>query len=121
MKRRYGFVSNSSSSSFICEVCGEEICGMDICFEDWGFCECVEEHVFCQEHIIGEYDGSMYEVPESQCPICQFTDVALSDIKKYVLLKSGFNSYTEAEEAIKEEFDSYSALVNYLYKKNKLG
>lgn len=30
VKFRNGFVSNSSSSSFICEICGEEESGYDI-------------------------------------------------------------------------------------------
>ena len=33
MKIRAGFVSNSSSSSFICDVCGDEVSGVDISLE----------------------------------------------------------------------------------------
>jgi hypothetical protein len=41
MKIRSGFVSNSSSSSFVCDVCGENISGMDIGLSDAGMFECM--------------------------------------------------------------------------------
>lgn len=50
MKKRMGFVSNSSSSSFLCEVCGEIESGMDLCLGDAGYCECADGHVFCEGH-----------------------------------------------------------------------
>jgi len=34
MKIRQGFVSNSSSSSFTCDVCGEEVSGYDVCLSE---------------------------------------------------------------------------------------
>ena len=40
MKIRYGFVSNSSSSSFTCLVCGSTESGMDACASDFDFVEC---------------------------------------------------------------------------------
>jgi len=54
MKIRNGFVSNSSSSSFICEVCGEEACGMDLCLSEVGMSKCEKGHCFCDEHQISE-------------------------------------------------------------------
>lgn len=52
MKIRKGFVSNSSSSSFICEVCGEVESGYDASASDVGFSFCENGHSFCQEHVL---------------------------------------------------------------------
>jgi hypothetical protein len=50
MKIRKGFVSNSSSSSFTCNVCGENACGMDLGLEDADMFECVNGHTYCGSH-----------------------------------------------------------------------
>jgi hypothetical protein len=51
MKIRLNYVSNSSSSSFICDVCGKEACGYDICLEDYGMYCCENGHVFCEHEM----------------------------------------------------------------------
>ena len=50
MKVRTGFVSNSSSSSFICDVCGEEAIGRDISLQDAEMFECENNHYVCNSH-----------------------------------------------------------------------
>ena len=52
MKIRKGFVSNSSSSSFICEVCGSAESGYDMSTRDAGFYRCVSGHEFCESHLV---------------------------------------------------------------------
>ena len=52
MKIRKGFVSNSSSSSFICEVCGDVQSGWDMPIEDAGMYRCENDHTFCDSHKI---------------------------------------------------------------------
>ena len=47
MKIRKGFVSNSSSSSFICDLCGESHSGWDINVYAVGGYECENGHVVC--------------------------------------------------------------------------
>ena len=48
MKKRYGFVSNSSSSSYTCQVCGEQGEYYDEC----PTIECTNGHEFCEEHLL---------------------------------------------------------------------
>lgn len=50
MKIRNGFVSNSSSSSFICNFCGEAEGGYDFTLRDADMAECVHGHVFHLYH-----------------------------------------------------------------------
>jgi hypothetical protein len=52
MKIRKGFVSNSSSSSFICDVCGENQSGMDIILSDCDMFKCQKGHTICNSHKI---------------------------------------------------------------------
>ena len=52
MKIRKGFVSNSSSSSFICEVCGNVESGYDASYDDMDFAQCENGHEFCRDHIM---------------------------------------------------------------------
>ena len=72
MKKRQGFVSNSSSSSFVCDVTGEEESGWDCSPTDFGYYECCNGHIFPQDMIVGELsdDDDSYELDEKYCPIC---------------------------------------------------
>jgi len=53
MKIRNGFVSNSSSSSFVCDVCHTNVSGMDIGLDDAEMFECVDGHTVCDDHLVG--------------------------------------------------------------------
>lgn len=52
MKIRKGFVSNSSSSSFVCDVCGNVESGYDASASEVGFANCENGHEFCEDHIV---------------------------------------------------------------------
>ena len=54
MKIRNGFVANSSSSSYVCDVCYYAEGGYAISLSDVGMCECVVGHTFCESHVIGD-------------------------------------------------------------------
>lgn len=52
MKFRKGFVSNSSSSSFICDISGEIFTGMDMCLSDFDLYQCVNGHTFHKDFLV---------------------------------------------------------------------
>lgn len=62
MKTRSGFVSNSSSTSFTCDVCGTSEAGYDMCLSDCGMCNCRNGHTFCEDH----QKGSVPEATEEE-------------------------------------------------------
>ena len=47
MKFRTDYVTNSSSSSYVCEICGRTESGWDIGLSECEMMECVNGHVFC--------------------------------------------------------------------------
>ena len=51
MKFRSGFVTNSSSSSYVCEICGDCEGGYDMSLEDAEMYECENGHTFCRSHV----------------------------------------------------------------------
>jgi hypothetical protein len=52
MKMRLGFVSNSSSSSFVCTVSGEVFSGMDMSISEFDMSRCENNHEFCNEYLV---------------------------------------------------------------------
>ena len=87
MKIRSGFVSNSSSSSFICCVCGRNEVVYDGSLGDVGMAQCVHGHTICQEEMLkgGTKDESYYEISPENCPVCQFKESSSVDMAKYLL------------------------------------
>lgn len=132
-KKRLGFVSNSSSSSFVCDVCRKKESGYDARLKDFDMSCCENGHEFCNGHMVREMsdlsrdellkyakDGFEYmnedsksgfiadledaetpddfmeifeemqdeygesDVPAFICPICGFTHVNDSDLRRYL-------------------------------------
>lgn len=98
MKVRKGFVSNSSSSSFVCDLTGEAFEIYDGEFgSEYGIISCVKGHTMVFEGFpaIEEYlkkaedefesEYEIYtEMPSEVCPICQKDPKAVSMIKERI-------------------------------------
>jgi len=59
MKIRQGFVSNSSSSSFTCNVCGTEQSGW-MSVDEAGMFECENGHTVCKDHVRKDFDKKKF-------------------------------------------------------------
>lgn len=53
MKIRLCYVSNSSSSSYVCDICGQADGGYEITLDEANMYQCERWHVFCKDHAIG--------------------------------------------------------------------
>lgn len=112
MKVRKGFVSNSSSSSFICDLTGDVEGGYDCCLTDVDMVECEKGHTFYYESFPDvkawvqdeiDYDGrndgdesetndkgenrnegDNYGLPARLCPICNGDPKAKAMIVKRI-------------------------------------
>ena len=87
MKIRNGFVSNSSSSSFVCCVCARSEVVYDGSLGDVGMAQCIHGHTICQEELLKGYDDnkSFYEIDSKYCPVCQFKESSSIDMARYLL------------------------------------
>lgn len=124
MKFRKSFVTNSSSSSYICDYCGEEASGWDMSLSEAEMIECVNGHTVCEECIDSKtlkylYDNYAdedkdtywedwrYELPEKYCPICSFDVFLDSDILKFLEKFHSINM-DDIKNEIKKNFKNYS-------------
>lgn len=86
MKFRKDFVTNSSSSSYTCDICGATESGWDMSLEEAGMVECVNGHTICKDELL--------EIPRKEL------------IKK--ILESGYEK--ESEEELNGQYDDDSLL-----------
>ena len=103
MKIRQGFVSNSSSSSFICDMCGYNVEGRDLSVEDADFYYCENGHEICGDCMNAPVDKpddwSVWNeendgISEKYCPLCNFEELDFADARRYLLKTT---KYTEEE------------------------
>ena len=124
MKIRKGFVSNSSSSSFVCDVCGEEVSGMDMSLSEAEMYECENGHTFCKKEAVGVgedeeinlEDGEEldeYQVPAKYCPCCQFQAVSDGDIITYFMKEKGLDREGVAK-MFKAKFPTYEDFNKFI-------
>jgi hypothetical protein len=131
-KIRNGFVSNSSSSSFICDFCGYNESGYDLCLSDVDMSQCEKGHTFCNDHV---GIGSMFDKfgPDSTKKLIEYckdnvdqytkkinTEQIKTEQEKYRYEKSieyytklynFFKSHSE-DSCILDFTDEYEELVN---------
>jgi hypothetical protein len=145
MKVRTCFVSNSSSSSFVCCICGEEVSGMDMGLYDAEMCCCENGHQFCQMHLINQdhpcdvkdyykevhHFESYQDVIDNDNEDVEYQDFLYSVPKIYCpvcqmqevstddinsyLLKLSGKSYQEIKEQMKT-FKDYDSLRTFIQK-----
>lgn len=134
MKTRLGFVSNSSSSSFICDITGNVESGMDLTLEDVGMVQCVNGHTFGDDFLLASIEDAeeqyrkdndideddedsycemRYNIPEKFCPICQLQKMTTEDMIKYLLKKNHLVEQDVINE-VAHDFKSYKDLKEYL-------
>lgn len=121
MKIRKYFVSNSSTTSFICEICGATEVFHDSCsYRDFGFVRCENDHHFCEEEMIAAEDEEdrfteEEEVLEKYCPICQFENGSSNDLRKYFLKTTNITEeevFAEIKKANKRRKKLYDTEYN---------
>ncbi len=128
MKVRTGFVSNSSSSSFMCNLCGAEGSGWDAYPAQFGWATCENWHNICtccleegdnNINVTSDVVDDPDEGPllkKEKCPVCQMKNVdktieakllrklfqMSTDEQIFSLLKKrGVSTYEELKEFLK--------------------
>jgi hypothetical protein len=110
MKTRMGFVSNSSSSSFMCDVCGCIESGMDASPADLGMVECSEGHVLCTSHVKHKVSNDYIEC--SDCEVCSMEKISDDIILKFLYKKLGV-THEEVLQEMRDVFKTYDALKEF--------
>jgi hypothetical protein len=116
MKIRRGFVSNSSSSSFLCDICGniEEVYDG----ESEGWSQCKEGHTWEDECFKSDSEEHHNEVEPEKCPICSMKYFTDSDLMSYLITKTG-KTRTQIEDEIRKDFANYDLFMVYLKRGDK--
>lgn len=78
MKKRNGFVTNSSSSCFICQITGREESGMGMSRYDAEMEQCVNGHLFDNDYLIS------VEEPSEQDMLNVLIENSKEQLKKYL-------------------------------------
>lgn len=128
MKIRNGFVSNSSSSSFICEICGAVESGMDISLRECKMVQCKNGHVFHEACLDEESKNILTELSEDEnteypyemdisfCPVCQLRVLTNDDASFYLEKVLGM-TYEQVLNDIKAKFGTWEAFNEKMHEK----
>lgn len=96
MKFRKDFVTNSSSSSFICDICGRTESGWDMSAEEAEMYECVNGHTFCMEE----------SLPLDREEFFKYVDTLLKDNEEWLDEETIEEDRKEYEECKNDEDDN---------------
>lgn len=98
MKFRKDFVTNSSSSSYVCEICGRTESGWDMGLGECEMMECVNGHVFCCDEAL--------EIPSKKEMIKMILENEWNkDV--WTSRSDGYKDYTEDELLAMSEDDLF--------------
>ena len=125
MKIRNGFVSNSSSSSFTCSVCGGDECGYDMSYRELGMISCKNGHIIHEECMDKDVLKEIVEnsvkkdFDTKYCPICQFKSLDYCDALKYLDHVLGYSdeSILENLKCLYGNYDKFLAETNIIISK----
>lgn len=130
MKTRNGFVSNSSSSSFVCDVCGEGWSGRNGDYGDIQELRCENNHSFCSECVddltVSNYQEQIArdckDSPEDLLAISKDVEAFIAkefgDLSSYLLERHLNYDIPETFCPCCSEFNiPVYQLLKYLYKK----
>jgi hypothetical protein len=139
MKKRLGFVSNSSSSSFTCDISGQTESGYDMCLSDaemveskWGtYCEryllkpfeeiCqqpTEEFIkacpgYSEEDLLEAWQYDLRDsIPDKYCPLFNLKNITNDVLIKYLFKSSGKTREQICDE-IRSKFKNLKELKEY--------
>ena len=140
MKIRTGFVSNSSSSSFVCDICGGIESDRDCGPSEFDMLECEMGHVYhryCLEldeqekidKLVEDYveiqrSGKLSDrevsdsVPQSLCPVCNLKHINDHFLLAYALKSQGADK-EGLIDSIKRQFKTENELDKYLTEDKK--
>lgn len=104
MKFRKDFVTNSSSSSFVCDICGNVESGWDMSLQEAEMVECVNGHTICQDEMLSAPREVMLrliqeEIQQSWSRFNGMTDTELNE-----------KTDEELEEMMLERDDGYYSI-----------
>lgn len=135
MKIRQGFVSNSSTTTYTCDVCGEEAAGMDINLSEWGMFQCVNGHTVCEKHEIHvtddmkktmllnfttKWDGDGGEAVRVEAKKCIDEDGHWEDLFDETFEEYTYESPAERCPICQFKEISNSEAIRYMFKKNNI-
>lgn len=92
MKYRKDYVTNSSSSSYVCEICGRTESGWDLGLSEADMVECVNGHVFCLEEMLSVPRETMLKLIKQDM---EYAWSDLSDMTEEELQKKTDDELTE--------------------------
>ena len=109
MIKRKGWVSNSSSSSFICDVCGEVASGYDACLSDFEMTRFTCDHTVCDSEWSMNIDELTFDQKKSMVDENDHYEVESQFEKELFDGRYGSDLSDEEknllEKSIKEVFD----------------
>jgi hypothetical protein len=124
MRIRTAFVSNSSSSSYVCEVCSQAAVVYDgESLENQGMAECGFGHIMCAGHLPDSYEtyndhgnDDLYgKVKKEFCPVCTMKTLRDDDVYNYIIKVLGIKE-DEVRKEIHSKFKSHDKLIEFLRK-----
>ena len=122
MKIRNGFVSNSSSSSYICRICGEVEAGYELSFSDTNMIQCTNDHIICKHHILeGKNREEIKQILEKMDISVDNVDELLNKNSFYMIYNKFDNHYELPEEfcpICNMSVIDDKTLLNYMYKRS---